>query len=197
MSHKRGEVCDVLIDALDEIECAARAVFREFCLPRGCEVGCKASHRVTESLRHGLGDDFWRGAQGFAGNSAFMFEEVKEAPLGAAGNYLDGSCFPVEITHGLSELKRRGARSRDAGTQGSAAPSEADDEKNRDRSQLPAKGGDRGPGDGGPQVFAGAMDVFIEKNQAGFAGIARSSDAGKEEPEAGVVLEAAVVERRG
>ena len=177
MSHKRGEVCDVVIDALDEIECAARAVLREFCLPRGCEVGCKASHSVAESLRHGLGDDFWRGAQGFAGNSAFLFEEVKETPLGAAGGYLGGSCFPVEITHGLGEFKWRGARSRDAGTQGSAAPSEAEDEKHHDHGQLPAKGGDRGPGDGGPQAFAGSMDIFIEKNQAGFAGIAGTFNA--------------------
>src|SRR5208337_211764 len=62
MSHNRGKLCDVSIDALYEVESAARAVLREFSLLRSFQVGGKGGRCVVEALGHGLGNDFGRRA---------------------------------------------------------------------------------------------------------------------------------------
>src|SRR5277367_2384310 len=68
MSHDRGKLCDVSIDALYELQSAARAVLREFGLLRRLKVGGKAGRAVVEALGDGLGDDLRRRLQRFAGD---------------------------------------------------------------------------------------------------------------------------------
>src|SRR5271165_5720984 len=96
MSHDRGKLGDVSVDALDQLKPAARAVLRKFGLLRSLKVGGKAGRSVMEALGHGLGDVFGRRAQSFTRDSAFRFEEVNEAAFGAARRDVDGASFTVE-----------------------------------------------------------------------------------------------------
>src|SRR5580658_7857366 len=83
ISHECGEVGDMPVDSLHQLQRTLRAELVELRLARGFQVFAESNCAIAEALGDSGGDGLGRGSQSRAVDSTLRFEKMQQATLRA------------------------------------------------------------------------------------------------------------------